>query len=214
MENQNPETIEQKAPVEPSTTAVPFEGSQETGYYADFSGAELTPVPEAETQVVTPAEAVLKTADEALKEIRGRSFSGRHPELGKMVKCAVCGFRHRSSIVCKQKFVVKWIEEDVETGERTEFFATALPQPGEFPPRAETFKQKFGASIVKGRRIKPHPNRRNLIYIETVRAFTPDEFTPEELAAAHKRATNVLGLRERKSYGTKKFCKTQRKRQK
>jgi hypothetical protein len=38
------------------------------------------------------------------KTFENRSFSGRHPELGKMIKCAVCGRRHRSSVVCEQKY--------------------------------------------------------------------------------------------------------------
>lgn len=44
-------------------------------------------------------------SDQALAEIKNRSFSGRHPELGKMIKCQVCGLRHRKNErVCKQKF--------------------------------------------------------------------------------------------------------------
>jgi hypothetical protein len=43
-------------------------------------------------------------ADIALKEIRSRSFSGRHPELGKMIKCQICGTRHRSSKICKFRY--------------------------------------------------------------------------------------------------------------
>lgn len=36
-----------------------------------------------------------------------RSFSGRHPDLGKMIKCRVCSRRHRSSLVCAQNYSVE-----------------------------------------------------------------------------------------------------------
>jgi hypothetical protein len=32
-----------------------------------------------------------EAAFQAIQAIRSRSFSGRHPELGKMLKCQVCG---------------------------------------------------------------------------------------------------------------------------
>lgn len=37
---------------------------------------------------------------------RGRSFSERHPELGKMINCPVCDCRHRSSIECVPIYAV------------------------------------------------------------------------------------------------------------
>src|SRR6267142_6448767 len=45
-----------------------------------------------------------KAAAKAIKEIHARSFSGRYPELGKMIKCSVCNRRHRASVVHEQKF--------------------------------------------------------------------------------------------------------------
>ena len=36
-----------------------------------------------------------QAAELALKAIQSRSFIDRHPELGKMVKCHMCGRRHR-----------------------------------------------------------------------------------------------------------------------
>jgi hypothetical protein len=47
----------------------------------------------------------LDTAIAEFEERRhGLSFSGRHPELGKMIKCDGCGLRHRSSIHHERKF--------------------------------------------------------------------------------------------------------------
>lgn len=38
-----------------------------------------------------------KAALRAIEAIHDRSFSGRHRELGKMIKCGACGMRHRRS---------------------------------------------------------------------------------------------------------------------
>lgn len=34
----------------------------------------------------------------------GKSYSGRHPELGRMVNCFVCDKRHRSAHVCLPRY--------------------------------------------------------------------------------------------------------------
>jgi hypothetical protein len=47
----------------------------------------------------------VKAAAEAFFQKRGDlTFSGRNPELGKMVMCRVCDRRHRSSHTCVQRF--------------------------------------------------------------------------------------------------------------
>src|SRR6266403_441783 len=43
------------------------------------------------------SEALQAALDYATKIIEGRSFADRHPELGKMINCRVCGTRHRAS---------------------------------------------------------------------------------------------------------------------
>jgi hypothetical protein len=53
--------------------------------------ADVEPSDAVET--VRLAQAVLKFKD----EFKTRSFSGRHSELGKMIKCVKCGRRHRDS---------------------------------------------------------------------------------------------------------------------
>lgn len=45
-----------------------------------------------------------KQIDAFREDVKQRSFSGRHPELGKMVKCQICKTRHRSSQICIQTF--------------------------------------------------------------------------------------------------------------
>jgi hypothetical protein len=41
--------------------------------------------------------AAQKAAKMALAKIRSRSYSERHPELGKMINCQFCGLRHRQN---------------------------------------------------------------------------------------------------------------------
>jgi hypothetical protein len=136
----------------------------------------------------------------ALEEIKRRSFSARHPELGKMIKCAVCNLRHRSSVKCEQKFVELWIEEDLETGEKTTIYATAAqPKGTEIPHQISaeqpTLKQAVGAAAFKGKRLRPHPNRRNLQLIEQVRVLLPDEYDENDLKKARTRARRILSKR-------------------
>jgi hypothetical protein len=119
----------------------------------------------------------------ALEEIKRRSFSGRHPELGKMIKCAVCQKRHRDSIKCEQKFVELYVEEDLETGEVTPILAMAAQN---------TRFGIVGRLPFKGKRVHPHPNCRNLQLIEAVRALLPDEYDDNDLKKARARARRIL----------------------
>ena len=144
-----------------------------------------------------PTEGGLVASVLALEEIKKRSFAGRHPELGKMIKCQVCNRRHREVIKCEQKFVELWIEEDVKTSEKTVVYATAV-QPkgtevrGQISAEQPTMKQIVGALAFKTKRLNPHPNKRNLQYVELVRALTPDEFDEADLEKAKKRAKRIL----------------------
>ena len=60
---------------------------------------------ELEVKQITGEEAAEKVrlivaADEFEKVLKLRSFSGRNPLLGKMIKCAKCGRRHRDEESC------------------------------------------------------------------------------------------------------------------
>ena len=133
-------------------------------------------------------EAIL-AADAALAAIRLRSFSERHPELGKMINCAVCRSRHRSSQKCEQKFKQLWIDEDVETGEFSIQYAI-VPLPGQ----NGTPKSIVGAAYFAKKRKNPHPSRRKLQFIALVRKLIPDEYTQEDLKDARELAAEILGL--------------------
>jgi hypothetical protein len=133
----------------------------------------------------------------ALEDLKNRSFSARHPELGRMIKCQVCGLRHRDSIKCEQKFVELWVEEDLETGEKKTVFAVAQQPEGaeirhQISAQQPTLKQMVGAAQFKGKRQKPHPNKRVLQFIELVRTLLPDEYTEEDMTRARKKATRIL----------------------
>lgn len=74
-----------------------------------------------------------QTVEDAIKKLRediaDRSFSGRHPELGKMKKCQICQRRHRSSIICEENILV---------------------------PTAQTRKGVLGAAGFAKKRVHPH----------------------------------------------------------
>jgi hypothetical protein len=92
--------------------------------------------------------------DKFRHDFKNKSFSGRHPELGRMINCGVCETRHRASQLCKQKFVTE----------------------------APTRKTVNGALPVKGKRIRPHHSKRNLQLIERTRILFPQysNLEPEE----------------------------------
>ena len=122
------------------------------------------------------------------EEHRDKSFSERHPELGKMMNCAICRSRHRSHIKCKQTFSVRYQEQEMqengEWGPLTDVLAVA--------PR--TRKGVNGAAGFKGRRLKPHLNHRSQLFIARVRKlFTYSEGA--ELTEAFKAALGIARKR-------------------
>lgn len=153
-----------------------------------------------EFEMPVPSLEAAEAATKALKEIRGRSFAGRNPDIGKMVKCQVCRLRHRDSIKCSQKFAELWIEEDLETGElKTVYRVAAQEKDTEVPgqrldvmAQQPTRNQIIGATAFKGKRKKAHLSKRALQFIQLVYSLVPDEFTQEELQSARKKAVRIL----------------------
>ena len=160
---------------------------------------EQTPIPETEPFVASPE--LIATQEVALKEIRSRSFAGRHPELGKMVNCPVCDLRHRDSQKCEQKFKELWIEEDLETGEKEIIYATPPPPPN----RRQTTKMIVGAKQFKGKRRLHRPNPNELHMIELTRKFFPNfegifDTEEKQMKAARKLAIWMFHhIRKRKA---------------
>lgn len=118
------------------------------------------------------------TAEEikdAMNVIGRRTFAGRHPELGKMIKCQVHGFRHRQfeyGLRCEQTFTYRmgdyelFREEENEEGEikLVPAYRTAV-QPDSRP----TIRQIVGAAQFSKRRFHPHPSKIKLLLIEETR---------------------------------------------
>jgi hypothetical protein len=80
-----------------------------------------------------------------LSDIRGRSYSERHPELGRMMNCQVCNRRHREP-QCQPRYHVLYTEEDPDTGETNDVLAVCQQQ---------TLKGRIGATQFKHKRMKP-----------------------------------------------------------
>jgi hypothetical protein len=117
------------------------------------------------------------------ERIRVLSFSGRHPDLGKMFKCQVCGIRHRQAERdCKQVFAKRGAME---------LIAGQTPET-ETVIEARKIRAIVGAKIFKGKRLKPHLNKRQLQFVELVRKLVPDEYTQEDLNKARAKAKRIL----------------------
>jgi len=138
------------------------------------------------------SEEIQKIVAETLEGIKGRSFYGRNPELGKMIKCPVHGIRHRDTVKCEPKYAYDYTLEDVETGEKTEVLRV-LP--------GTTRNQVVGAAAFKGKRKKPHMSKRKLRFVQLVRSLLPDEYTRQELLNARRKATKLMGMADCKSFG-------------
>ena len=139
---------------------------------------EVTPAP------FNVSEELQKAIDAATSAIEGRSFSERHPELGKMVNCQVCHRRHRQTNVaytapikgkilplhnkCEQVFTYRvgdyeYFRKDA-TGELVPDYRTAIN-----PDANPTQKQVIGRAAFAKKRFHPHPSKIKLLFIERVR---------------------------------------------
>src|SRR5271157_5319494 len=117
-----------------------------------------------ETEIKPVSQEVVDLAAKALAGLHYRSFSARHPELGKMIKCQVCNRRHRDSIKCQQVFKELWIDEDLETGKLETVYAT-VPLHNQIP----TIKAIVGTAQFKGKRRQRRPNPKDLPLVELTR---------------------------------------------
>lgn len=136
------------------------------------------------------------TVDAALQAIRERSYAGRHPELGKMIKCQVCGLRHRQNEpVCAQKIVIAMKPGKLDKG-------TNLL--GEIRTPWNPARHTLGAAFFAKKRINKHPSKRQFQLIRLVRQLMKDivEPTQEEVQDAKELAREILGWNKKKTYGT------------
>jgi len=120
-----------------------------------------------------------------------KSFSQRHPELGKMLNCKICSRRHRSSIICKQVFTT---------------IINRGPDEREVPERhaAQTRKGINGSQMFAKKRIKPHHSHARLLLVQMTQDLFPKYFswnifkTPQEaMHAARGEAQAILSRKSR-----------------
>jgi hypothetical protein len=115
---------------------------------------------------------VKKLVADAIEAFRtrfeARSFSDRHPELGKMKKCQICQTRHRTAHVCTQKFATGTHDTRPE-GEKTLLIASQT-----------TLKGVYGAAQFAKKRIKPHHSHRMLRLVQLTQDLFP-KYYPEQI---------------------------------
>jgi hypothetical protein len=104
-----------------------------------------------------------------------KPFAARHPELGKMVNCQYCNRRHRLfERPCKQVFTYTMKDEngklmeqyrmDEEKNELVPDYRTAM-RPDEKPKKG----QVVGRAAFAKKRLKPHPSKIKLLFIQKTR---------------------------------------------
>jgi hypothetical protein len=136
-------------------------------------------VPEVELEA-RPTEVGTKAAAEVQAIIRERSFSGRHPELGKMINCQACNTRHRQN----ERKCVQVFTTVVDRG----------PYEETVPERRtpQTIKGVMGAAQFKGKRLRPPLNKRANQFVELVRSFLKNEYTEDDMRKAKTKARLIL----------------------
>jgi len=130
---------------------------------------------------LTPLE---RATAKAIEEIHSRSFSGRNPELGKMINCH-CGRRHRES----EKHDMKYIAEAGKTPATESLI------------EERRIRLTVGAAAFKWKRRKPHLNKRANEFVQLVYSLVPDIYTHEQLEKARRKAKRILA----KKYGRHGF---------
>lgn len=91
------------------------------------------------------------------KELRSRSYTDRHPELGRMIKCQVCGNRHYSSKVCTPQYST----HDKKGNAYTEILIEGEWTPIPLMAAQNTLKGVYGAhTFAKKRLAGPRDNKR------------------------------------------------------
>src|SRR5690349_5834443 len=86
------------------------------------------------------------------KKFRERTFSGRNPQLGKMINCAICDRRHREYPACKLIYAT----HDKQGNVYQEIFDGDNWVPMAMQASNETHKGVLGAAAFKRKRINPH----------------------------------------------------------
>lgn len=183
--------------------------------------ADMGPVPEpVATTDPTIQEAVAKAIARFREEYVHKSFSQRHPELGRMVNCRACNLRHRTSEPCHKFFALSKRNPDIINATRAivdcEWCKTKhrgheyCPSELALVPTEErislvsgqTRKGVLGAAMFAKKRFFPHHSQRLLQLVELTKKLFPKyeaQITDPEKAmhAARGEAVKVLFRRIR-----------------
>jgi hypothetical protein len=173
--------------------------------------------------------------------LRNRSFSGRNPQLGRMINCPICLQRHRENwIVTGIKFVDgKGIRKedgswDVETVRyqcvqafakpRYMFQDNGTPVPMDQRPELiadqTTFKGVYGSQAVARKRLLPHHNCGDLLLVQrTIELYPehaeylvdPKDAMREARLQAQREIAKAQNLRSGKRLRLKKISRKSRK---
>ena len=118
-------------------------------------------------------------------DFKKKSYAQRHPELGKMMNCLICLTRHRSSVVCVQKFATG-THDPAPEGEKTLLVA------------AQTRKGILGSKQFKGKRVNPHHSHKLLRLVQLTQSLFPEyypvkhEEPKKAMKAARRKALRLL----------------------
>jgi hypothetical protein len=160
-------------------------------------------------------QAVADAAEEAIADIRGRSFSARHPEIQKMINCYVCNRRHRGP-QCKPTYKQMWVDEDLETGELSIQFAI-VPLPGQGKNGKLTRPWSIFGAPKRMNWAKPRkhrrPSKRGLQIIEITRQLmqyvNKERFTTEAAQMLEAKRMAIQTLDNRAEREAKRIRKQQ-----
>jgi hypothetical protein len=145
-----------------------------------------------------------RAVSNALHKIHNRSFSDRHPELGKMINCVHCDLRHRESERnCQQQFAHRWIVVDGEKVYTDEQLIAGKTPETETVLIEKKLRLFVGAKPFKGKRKNPPLNKRQNLFVQLVHSLVPNEYTQEDLRKARTQAKFILA----RDYGRHGFMK-------
>jgi|SRR5579859_3581688 len=195
-------------------------------HYLEPRGAIKNTIQDASDEITLkpPSPELEALVAETLAGIGAQTFSARNPHLGKMIKCQICGRRHRTvellythgaedgvkkatklvgGVKCVQQFKYLHTEEDLETGEKVDILAT-VPLPEQIerglraqPPKKQFPKAVFGAAAFAKKRKHPHIAHTKLMFVKLVREFFQGD--PDENSEGYKaRITKARRLAFRK----------------
>lgn len=143
-------------------------------------------------QANAASEDLLKAVESFKQSFRDRSFSGRNPDLGKMIKCRVCTRRHRSSQVCEYQFAKVRVSHSKENYRQT-----------------EPMNPKPRYSIGPKNRMNPHFSKRRLILVQRVKEFI-EAMPGSEDFATEVRDLTFQNLKRNWKLKSKKYRDTQK----